>query len=68
MAQDDSMPSAEERECDCGCGRKFKVPYTAPHKRFFSAECKDRFHAAERKEVTKILRERKMKEKRARER
>ncbi len=36
------------RACDCGCGRKFRVPPTALHKRFFNTACRNKWHSQHR--------------------
>lgn len=37
----------ENKTCDCGCGRSFHLTAQAPHKRFFSEQCRNDFHTRE---------------------
>ncbi len=43
------------RTCDCGCNRTFVPPSFAPHKRFATAECRNRWHLQRRKAALRKL-------------
>lgn len=45
----------EQRTCDCGCGRTFTPPSSAPHKRFALASCRQRWHLDRRAEAFAAL-------------
>ena len=42
------MPDTKKKKCDCKCGREFVIPADAPHKRFASTECRNRWHRHQR--------------------
>lgn len=42
------MTPTSPKACDCGCGRRFVPPPSAPHKRFASERCRNRFHSQRR--------------------
>lgn len=41
--------------CECGCGRTFFPPSDAPHKRFFSTACRNRWHGRARLDALQRL-------------
>lgn len=41
------------RLCDCGCGASFIPPASAPHKRFATSSCRDRFWCRQREQAAK---------------
>ncbi len=45
------------RLCDCGCGRRFTPPPSAPHKRFATAECRNAWHNTRHAEAMAAFRE-----------
>lgn len=58
----DITTSSTYRECDCGCGRTFPPHPYAPHKRFATAECRNRWHLQRRKEALRMLEQSEQKE------
>ena len=44
------------RVCDCGCGVRFVLTEAAPHKRFASRTCRERWHSDERRRGVEVLR------------
>jgi hypothetical protein len=51
------MTAPAVRLCDCGCQTSFIPPPSAPHKRFATDACRNRWHAARRDEAYRALRE-----------
>jgi hypothetical protein len=45
-----------ERNCKCGCGRKFTPPHDALHKVFATSTCRQRWHKDEAKRALAALR------------
>lgn len=48
-------PAGPEKKCD-QCGRLFRAPRVAPHKRFCSTECRNSFHIDERARALAFIR------------
>jgi hypothetical protein len=46
------------RVCDCGCGRTFRLTPQAPHKRFWSENCRNDFHTRELRAMREEVRAR----------
>lgn len=51
------MTAHSVRLCDCGCRTSFIPPPSAPHKRFATDACRNRWHAARRDEAYRLWRE-----------
>ena len=48
-------PIADKRACDCGCGRQFICPSSAPHKRFATEACRMKWHRQRWRQAAKLL-------------